>query len=326
MAQYSRRFEILQSSGSSYEPSGAYTYGIYDVETTSEATNVIRAADYYGNDFLMSDVLQMWVDGVEVTPSQTYQFATTGRHVVEFNIPTISSLAGMWYGCDRLVEVYYQNSTFTASNGYQCYRVFAGCDSLLKADFTNCNLSALTEVRELFGGGAPMFDMRNLVGFGNQLGNCTAQQDLISGAYNTQYRENPLSEMVLNGWVFGPGPSTYDGINYADAEIFAYCCLEGTLDLRTCDLSNILLLNMMFVGSIQGAYGGIDKLYMGGPLNPNVTVYTDQWGSIWGKQSSSYFQWWLNWKGTFYYDGNYYDDYAKILEYLPDNWTAEPWN
>lgn len=329
----SRRFHSIGSigSGSDYEPTGAYTYGIYDVVSTTEATKVIKGASYSGIDFQMSDILQMWVDGVEVTPSSTYTFDSLGRHVVEFDIPTIQSLSGMWYSVDRVVEIYYQTSTFLASSvgamGSTVYRVFSGNDMLERVYFQNCDLSAMTEVVEFIEYGTPKLLMQNLVGFGNQLGNCTVMKSLVGSAYN--YDNNPLApnEMIIKGWEFGPGPSSYDGVGYLDISPFASCGLYGTLDLRGSDLSKILLLsNFLYMSNYMGSSSrGINKIYMEGPLHPNVSVLDNKGGSMW-RSNDSLQQWRTSSSGVFYYDSEYESDYQKLIDTMPDTWTAETWN
>lgn len=328
----SRRFHSIGSigSGSDYEPTGAYTYGIYDVVSTTEATKVIKGASYYGMDFQMSDILQMWVDGVEVTPSSTYTFDSLGRHVVEFDIPTIQSLSGMWYDVDRVVEIYYQTSTFLASNvgavGSQVYRVFSGNTMLERVYFTNCDLSAMTEVVEFIEHGTPKLLMQNLVGFGNQLGNCTIMTSLVGSAYNIN-TPNASTNLVLSGWRFGSGPLSYDGLGYMNVCPFAYCNMNGTLDLRNSDISKVKLMSnfLYYAKYYDASVRGIDTIYMEGPLRSDVSVQDSKGGTLW-RTGGSTTQWWTASSGTFYYDANYESDYQKLINVMPSTWTAEPWN
>lgn len=328
----SRRFHSIGSigSGSDYEPTGAYTYGIYDVVSTTEATKVIKGASYYGVDFQMSDILQMWVDGVEVTPSSTYTFDSLGRHVVEFDIPTIQSLSGMWYDVDRVVEIYYQTSTFLASSvgamGSQVYRVFSGNDMLERVDFTNCDLSAMTNVVEFIEYGTPKLLMQNLVGFGNQLGNCTIMTYLVGSAYNINTPNAPTN-LVISGWRFGSGPLSYDGLGYANVCPFAYCNMNGTLDLRNSDISQIKLMSnfLYYAKYYDASVKGIDTIYMEGPLRSDVSVQDSNGGTLW-RTGGSTTQWWTASSGTFYYDINYESDYQKLIDVMPSTWTAETWN
>lgn len=328
----SRRFHSIGSigSGSDYEPTGAYTYGIYDVVSTTEATKVIKGASYSGIDFQMSDILQMWVDGVEVTPSSTYTFDSLGRHVVEFDIPTIQSLSGMWYGVDRVVEIYYQTSTFLASSvgamGSQVYRVFSGNTMLERVYFQNCDLSAMTEVVEFIEGGTPKLLMQNLVGFGNQLGNCTIMTYLVGSAYNIN-TANASTNMVISGWRFGSGPSSYDGLGYIHICPFAYCNMNGTLDLRNSDISKVKLMSnfLYYAKYYDASVKGIDTIYMEGPLRSDVSVQDSKGGTLW-RTGGSTTQWWTASSGTFYYDANYESDYQKLIDVMPSTWTAEPWN
>lgn len=328
----SRRFHSIGSigSGSDYEPTGAYTYGIYDVVSTTEATKVIKGASYYGMDFQMSDILQMWVDGVEVTPSSTYTFDSLGRHVVEFDIPTIQSLSGMWYGIDRVVEIYYQTSTFLASSvgamGSQVYRVFSGNTMLERVYFTNCDLSAMTEVVEFIEYGTPKLLMQNLVGFGNQLGNCTIMTSLVGSAYNIN-TPNASTNLVLSGWRFGSGPLSYDGLGYMNVCPFAYCNMNGTLDLRNSDISKVKLMSnfLYYAKYYDASVRGIDTIYMEGPLRSDVSVQDSKGGTLW-RTGGSTTQWWTASSGTFYYDANYESDYQKLINVMPSTWTAEPWN
>lgn len=328
----SRRFHSIGSigSGSDYEPTGAYTYGIYDVVSTTEATKVIKGASYYGVDFQMSDILQMWVDGVEVTPSSTYTFDSLGRHVVEFDIPTIQSLSGMWYDVDRVVEIYYQTSTFLASSvgsyGSKVYRVFSGNDMLERVYFQNCDLSAMTEVVEFIEYGTPKLLMQNLVGFGNQLGNCTIMTSLVGSAYNIN-TPNASTNLVLSGWRFGSGPLSYDGLGYVNVCPFAYCNMNGTLDLRNSDISKVKLMSnfLYYAKYYDASVRGIDTIYMEGPLRSDVSVQDSKGGTLW-RTGGSTTQWWTASSGTFYYDANYESDYQKLIDVMPSTWTAEPWN
>lgn len=328
----SRRFHSIGSigSGSDYEPTGAYTYGIYDVVSTTEATKVIKGASYYGVDFQMSDILQMWVDGVEVTPSSTYTFDSLGRHVVEFDIPTIQSLSGMWYDVDRVVEIYYQTSTFLASNvgsyGSKVYRVFSGNDMLERVYFQNCDLSAMTEVVEFIEYGTPKLLMQNLVGFGSQLGNCTIMTSLVGSAYNINTPNAPTN-LVLSGWRFGSGPLSYDGLGYVNVCPFAYCNMNGTLDLRNSDISKVKLMSnfLYYAKYYDASVKGIDTIYMEGPLRSDVSVQDSKGGTLW-RTGGSTTQWWTASSGTFYYDANYESDYQKLIDVMPSTWTAEPWN
>lgn len=328
----SRRFHSIGSigSGSDYEPTGAYTYGIYDVVSTTEATKVIKGASYYGVDFQMSDILQMWVDGVEVTPSSTYTFDSLGRHVVEFDIPTIQSLSGMWYDVDRVVEIYYQTSTFLASSvgamGSQVYRVFSGNTMLERVYFTNCDLSAMTEVVEFIEYGTPKLLMQNLVGFGNQLGNCTIMTSLVGSAYNIN-TPNASTNLVLSGWRFGSGPLSYDGLGYMNVCPFAYCNMNGTLDLRNSDISKVKLMSnfLYYAKYYDASVKGINTIYMEGPLRSDVSVQDSKGGTLW-RTGGSTTQWWTASSGTFYYDANYESDYQKLIDVMPSTWTAEPWN
>lgn len=328
----SRRFHSIGSigSGSDYEPTGAYTYGIYDVVSTTEATKVIKGASYYGVDFQMSDILQMWVDGVEVTPSSTYTFDSLGRHVVEFDIPTIQSLSGMWYDVDRVVEIYYQTSTFLASSvgsyGSKVYRVFSGNTMLERVYFQNCDLSAMTEVVEFIEYGTPKLLMQNLVGFGNQLGNCTIMTSLVGSAYNIN-TPNASTNLVLSGWRFGSGPLSYDGLGYVNVCPFAYCNMNGTLDLRNSDISKVKLMSnfLYYAKYYDASVRGIDTIYMEGPLRSDVSVQDSKGGTLW-RTGGSTTQWWTASSGTFYYDANYESDYQKLIDVMPSTWTAEPWN
>lgn len=328
----SRRFHSIGSigSGSDYEPTGAYTYGIYDVVSTTEATKVIKGASYYGVDFQISDILQMWVDGVEVTPSSMYTFDSLGRHVVEFDIPTIQSLSGMWYDVDRVVEIYYQTSTFLASSvgsyGSKVYRVFSGNDMLERVYFQNCDLSAMTEVVEFIEYGTPKLLMQNLVGFGNQLGNCTIMTSLVGSAYNIN-TVNASTNLVLSGWRFGSGPLSYDGLGYVNVCPFAYCNMNGTLDLRNSDISKVKLMSnfLYYAKYYDASVRGIDTIYMEGPLRSDVSVQDSRGGTLW-RTGGSTTQWWTASSGTFYYDANYESDYQKLIDVMPSTWTAEPWN
>ena len=137
----------------------------YDVATTSSATKLFYTA---ANSFSY-----MEIDGVEVTPVNSYKFSTTGAHTVRFTVKTLSQLfrevknltAVSFLECNGAIynsfsEIFSNCSALTLINYGSCRfpnittlnRAFYGCSSLTSIDLTPFTGAPITSLSSTFWG------------------------------------------------------------------------------------------------------------------------------------------------------------------------------
>lgn len=97
----------------------------YNVDSTSAAVTLFNkstgSGSGSGSEFMP---YQMWVDGVEVTPTDVYVFSTIGNHIVEYNIGS-SDIPNAFKDITTIVKVEIgENITYLSSEA------FMGCNSI----------------------------------------------------------------------------------------------------------------------------------------------------------------------------------------------------
>lgn len=114
----------------------------YNVTSTTSATDIL--SPYYS--VKESQVTYMEIDGVEVTPTKTHLFATTGNHTVRVT-PT-SNILRLFYECKQLKTV-----DFSQCNGNAITNImelFSGCSGLTSIIWGECAFPNVTSLYQLF--------------------------------------------------------------------------------------------------------------------------------------------------------------------------------
>jgi surface protein len=102
-------------------------FATYNVESTEERMTLL------GNNFSLTNVKGMTIDGVEVKPTKKYKFATTGEHIVKFSIvKNITYTSYMFWNCNNLTTL--DVSNFDTSNVTNMSYMFDGCNKLTTLD------------------------------------------------------------------------------------------------------------------------------------------------------------------------------------------------
>lgn len=101
-----------------------------------ECTYNVRAAGMqsimYSNFSMLSAIVGMEVDGVPVPVDKSYQFETTGEHVIRFYVPQLFEMPQMFYGVNILTGVAFHINPLVR---VQLFRTFYGCTDLRSVDF-----------------------------------------------------------------------------------------------------------------------------------------------------------------------------------------------
>lgn len=175
----------------------------------------------------------MEIDGVEVTPTKTYQFTSTGLHTIKFTPST--ALTYCFYTCSQLVSVDF--SSFDGSNIGAMSYLFHSCRALTSIEWGKCvfpqikslnyafkNCSALTTIDLSPFQNAPITNISyafegctslvsidlsplsgtNVTNLTNFLSGCTSLKTII-----VPWETAP----TLKGKEFGSEESTYTGRN-----------------------------------------------------------------------------------------------------------------
>ena len=200
---------------------------IYNVTSTTSTTKLFYSS------FGITGVTYMEIDGVEVTPTKTYQFTSTGLHTIKFTPST--ALTYCFYTCSQLVSVDF--SSFDGSNIGAMSYLFHSCRALTSIEWGKCvfpqikslnyafkNCSALTTIDLSPFQNAPITNISyafegctslvsidlsplsgtNVTNLTNFLSGCTSLKTII-----VPWETAP----TLKGKEFGSEESTYTGRN-----------------------------------------------------------------------------------------------------------------
>lgn len=114
-----------------------------------EANTTERIVSSY---FVLGQVVQMFVDGVEVEVSRDLKFATVGLHKVKFVFGQLTSLYRMLYNISyaycRIVDV--DMSSLDASEVTNMGGLFYYSDYLTEVDMTGVDISKVTSMSQMF--------------------------------------------------------------------------------------------------------------------------------------------------------------------------------
>lgn len=114
---------------------------IHNINATGSATRLV------GSSFSISNVVKMSINGVNITPTATYTFETTGDHEVRYTLKsTITSLAYFFSSCSRLTNVLY----FNFPNVTNINKLFFKCSVLTTIE--NFNTPNVTSIASVFYG------------------------------------------------------------------------------------------------------------------------------------------------------------------------------
>ena len=165
----------------------------YNITDTTQPTQIIGFDGDYG--VVAFTPTQMWVDGVEVTPSSAYTFSTTGEHIVEFElgdgVTTLPQYAFWWLDYltstiigDEITSIDYD--AFSYCSGLTSVTIGSGVTSVNGYTFYN-NYDCLTSIT--VDSNNATFDSRN---------NCNAiintnTNELVLGCKNTIIPNNVTS-------------------------------------------------------------------------------------------------------------------------------------
>ena len=119
----------------------SYIVATYDVTSTTSETRLLAIT----LNVSISNVTSMEVDGVSVTPSKTYTFATTGVHTVKFGI---KDLQYAFNDCSRLLTIDF--SLFDGAPIKTLASTFYGCTSLTSIEWGECTLPNVTNLSDTF--------------------------------------------------------------------------------------------------------------------------------------------------------------------------------
>jgi hypothetical protein len=71
----------------------------FDIITTNAPTRIFGAL------FSLSQIEKIWVDGVEITPSETHQFDSLGIHIVKVRFNNLTSMNKIFRQTERIVRL-----------------------------------------------------------------------------------------------------------------------------------------------------------------------------------------------------------------------------
>ena len=223
----------------------------YNVTSTTTATDIL--SPYYS--VYESQVTYMEIDGVEVTPTKTYLFSTTGLHTVRV-IPT-SNIGRLYYQCTELKTV----------------------------DFSQCNGDAITSVLELFGGCTSLTSVifgectfPNVTTLSNMFANCSLLTSIDLSPFEGATIKSV--ERLFNGCK-ALSSIEWGGCTFPNATKFTYCFNQCN-SLTSIDLSPFEGATM--TSWSQTFYGCLKLQTIIAPWNTAPTVSANTFGS-----SSSYY-------------------------------------
>jgi hypothetical protein len=119
----------------------SFIVATYNVTSTTSATQLLSTI----SSFPISYVTSMEVDGVSVTPSKTYKFATTGVHTVKFGT---KNLQNAFYNCSQLLTIDF--SLLDGASITSLEDTFRDCTSLTSIECSGCTFPNVTTLDTTF--------------------------------------------------------------------------------------------------------------------------------------------------------------------------------
>ena len=186
--------------------------------------------DFYSR-YNDSKILEMAVDGKEVTPSRIYNFKSPGIHKVyftlnitnndcfysmfknnkhltsiyfsqNFNTENIKFMNGMFYNCESLTSIYL--SYFNTSQVQTLNYMFRGCKSLTSINISNFDTSEVVRMEEMFYGCDILtsieisnFDTSKVKTMNHMFYDCKSLVSVNLNNFNT-FNVNNISKMFSN--------------------------------------------------------------------------------------------------------------------------------
>ena len=116
------------------------TYNISDTLYNSRLLN---------SSFDMAQIDAMFIDGVEVEPTNQYTFTTTGEHTVKIILNNnFTNAANMFNSCTSLTSL--DLSNFDTSNVTSMNSMFSRCQNLTSLDLSSFDTSNVTDMGVMF--------------------------------------------------------------------------------------------------------------------------------------------------------------------------------
>lgn len=175
----------------------------YNVTTTESATSLGNSVNRYAG---------LEIDGVSVTPTNSYTFSTTGEHLVKITV--VNKYTNTFNGCKTLIRCYYPDGIALSNDDFQScsnltffrfpsdvtsvgQRTFYGCHKL---EIKKLSLSTLTSLNA-----ACFNDCRKIKKI-TDLGSITS----IPGNYVFQNCKG-LTDVILPDTITSIGTGAFDG-------------------------------------------------------------------------------------------------------------------
>jgi hypothetical protein len=252
-----------------------YVMATYDVSSTTSPTQLL-----YSITDSVSDILLMEVDGVEVTPSLSYTFSSTGLHKVKF---TLKRINGMWCDLPSLKELDFTNcdgSQYSIGGKYTTgvSRLVNTCTNLTKVDFRGFMINAprgfmqnlfynCHSLKEILFDGV-VFKSSTSISLNSMFEKCSSLEDIHLSMF-----DGPIDNLTYAFY----GCSSLKTLTFTQSEINipaasdSYQAFVGCSSLQTIiiPLKNAFLINDNAFGTYEGNWtgyntsqDGINKLYV----------------------------------------------------------------
>ena len=167
------------------------TYNISDTLYNSRLLN---------SSFDMAQIDAMFIDGVEVEPTNQYTFTTTGEHTVKIILNNnFTNAANMFSRCTSLTSL--DLSNFDTSNVTSMNYMFSRCQSLTSLDLSNFDTSNVTDMDSMFYTCESLtsldlssFDTSNVTDMNSMFSTCTSLTSLDLSSFDT-------SNVISSDWM-----------------------------------------------------------------------------------------------------------------------------
>lgn len=236
-----------------------------------------------GEEFQISQLDSMVVDGIFATVDYQYNFNSVGDHTIVyiFNPSELINLYGMFSNCSNLIEVKFVNPL---DYNISLNRTFASCVNLEYVDISTLNTSNVTTTEYCFYGCSKLVSVNMHT---NNFDNVTTMEAMFSKCSALKY----LDTMYMT--------TSTNLINLYG--IFNECFELSDIYLGNINTTNVTNMEYMFA-LCRNLY----KVSFYTPVNNVLSAY----GMFYG----------ITTVGTLLYHSNF--DYSVIIEQLPSTWTA----
>ncbi len=214
-----------------------------------------------GNKYLLQEnydinnIINMYIDCVEVTPTITYQNNNIGRYQIIFIIDTsnVTDMSNMFYQCYYLTSL--DLSSFDTSNVTDMTSMFEYCNNLSSLDLSNFDTSKVTSMSYMFYSCNKLtsldlthFNTSSVTNMTSMFNGCNSLTSLDLSNFDTS-KVTSMSYMFYScRSLTSLDLSNFNTSNVTTMQsMFADCNKLTSLDLSSFNTSNVTNMNYMFV-------------------------------------------------------------------------------